>query len=119
MLTDQAEHVLVLGHEVLEAVPDRHPARPGRHEGCRQLPQTAHHKVSSTVYGDLELTTPVRFGGPDGTSGAGSVLLRATPDTADGYAVNLDPNLRTARLFCRDGGQTAVLAKCPCRCAPG
>ncbi|MGW1653258.1 family 16 glycoside hydrolase [Streptomyces atratus] len=69
--------------------------------------------VSSTVYGDLELTTPVRFGGPDRTSGTGSVLLRATPDTADGYAVNLDPNLRTARLLRRDGGRTTVLAEVP------
>ncbi|MCX4537096.1 GH32 C-terminal domain-containing protein [Streptomyces sp. NBC_00841] len=69
--------------------------------------------VSSTEYGDLELTTLVRFGGPDGISGAGSVLLRATPDTADGYAVNLDPNLRTVRLFRRDGGQTTVLAEVP------
>ncbi|MFC9625367.1 hypothetical protein ACFTXM_37195 [Streptomyces sp. NPDC056930] len=47
--------------------------------------------VSSTVYGDLELTTPIRFGGPDGTSGAGSVLLRARPDTADGCAVRTQP----------------------------
>ncbi|MGW1107644.1 GH32 C-terminal domain-containing protein, partial [Streptomyces sp. NPDC002540] len=69
--------------------------------------------VSGTEYGDLELTTLIRFGGPDCTSGAGSVLLRATPDTADGYAFNLDPNLRTARLFRRDGGQTTVLAEAP------
>ncbi|WP_405392709.1 GH32 C-terminal domain-containing protein [Streptomyces sp. NBC_01102] len=69
--------------------------------------------VSTTEYGDLELTTLVRFGGPDGTSGAGSVLLRASPDTTDGYAVNLDPNLRTARLFRKDGGQTTVLAEVP------
>ncbi|SCF60655.1 GH32 C-terminal domain-containing protein [Streptomyces sp. Ncost-T10-10d] len=69
--------------------------------------------VSSTEYGDLELTTQVRFGGPEGTSGAGSVLLRASPDTADGYAVNLDPNLRTARLLRRDGGRTTVLAEVP------
>lgn len=41
------------------------------------------------------------------------MLLRATPDTADGYAVNLDPNLRTVRLFRRDGGQTTVLAEVP------
>ncbi|MFE7327847.1 GH32 C-terminal domain-containing protein [Streptomyces sp. NPDC057565] len=69
--------------------------------------------VSRTEYGDLELTTLVRFGGPDGTSGAGSVLLRASADTADGYAVNLDPNLRTARLFRKDGGATTVLADVP------
>ncbi|MFC9244809.1 GH32 C-terminal domain-containing protein [Streptomyces sp. NPDC057136] len=69
--------------------------------------------VSATEYGDLELTTLVRFGGPDGTGGAGSVLLRASPDAADGYAVNLDPNLRTVRLFRKDGGQTTVLAEVP------
>ncbi|MFD9605978.1 GH32 C-terminal domain-containing protein [Streptomyces sp. NPDC059970] len=69
--------------------------------------------VPTTVHGDLERTTPIRFGGPDGTSGAGSVLFRATPDTADVYAVNPDPNLRTARLFCRDGGRTTVLAEVP------
>ncbi|MGW5274975.1 GH32 C-terminal domain-containing protein [Streptomyces sp. NPDC004044] len=69
--------------------------------------------VSATEYGDLELTTLVRFGGPDGAGGAGSVLLRATPDTADGYAVNLDPNLRTARLFRKDAGRTTVLAEVP------
>ncbi|MEE1772557.1 glycoside hydrolase family 32 protein [Streptomyces sp. JV185] len=69
--------------------------------------------VSSTEYGDLELTTLVRFGGPDGAGGAGSVLLRTTPDTTDGYAVNLDPNLRTVRLFRRDGGLTTVLAEAP------
>ncbi|WP_327249659.1 family 16 glycoside hydrolase [Streptomyces sp. NBC_01320] len=55
----------------------------------------------------------VRFGGPDGTSGAGSVLLRASADTADGYAVNLDPNLRTVRLFRKDGGATTALADVP------
>lgn len=69
--------------------------------------------VSGTEYGDLELTTLVRFGGPDGTSGAGSVFLRTTPDIADGYAVNLDPNLRTVRLMRRDAGQTTVLAETP------
>ncbi|MEU9094850.1 glycoside hydrolase family 32 protein [Streptomyces sp. NPDC048428] len=69
--------------------------------------------VSGTEYGDLELTTLVRFGGPDGTSGAGSVLLRTTPDIADGYAVNLDPNLRTVRLMRRDAGRTTVLAETP------
>ncbi|MET9660717.1 GH32 C-terminal domain-containing protein [Streptomyces sp. NPDC006510] len=69
--------------------------------------------VSSTEYGDLELTSIVRFGGPEETGGAGSVLLRATPDTADGYAVNLDPNLRTVRLFRKDGGRTTVLAEAP------
>ena len=69
--------------------------------------------VSATEYADLELTTLVRFGGPDGTPGAGSVLLRASADAADGYAVNLDPNLRTARLFRKEGGQSAVLAEVP------
>ncbi|MCX4850014.1 hypothetical protein [Streptomyces sp. NBC_00893] len=48
--------------------------------------------VSSTEYTDLELTSLVRLGGPDGTGGAGSVLLRASPDTADGYALDLDPS---------------------------
>ncbi|WP_443064028.1 GH32 C-terminal domain-containing protein [Streptomyces sp. NBC_00376] len=75
--------------------------------------------VSSTEYGDLELTSLVRLGGPDGTSGAGSVLLRALPDTADGYALNLDPNLRTVRLFRKDGGRTTVLAEAPLLIRPG
>lgn len=48
---------------------------------------------------------------PDG--GAGSVLLRASADAADGYAVNLDPNLRTVRLFRRDAGRSTVLAEVP------
>lgn len=69
--------------------------------------------VSATEYGDLELTTLVRFGGPDGTGGAGSVLLRASPDAAEGYAVNLDPDLRTVRLFRKVAGRTTVLADVP------
>lgn len=69
--------------------------------------------VSGTEYTDLELTSLVRLGGPDGTGGAGSVLLRASPDTADGYALNLDPNLRTVRLFRKDAGRTTVLAEAP------
>ncbi|MET8514089.1 M64 family metallopeptidase [Streptomyces sp. NPDC005077] len=43
MLTDRTQHPLVLGREVFEAVPDRHPARPGHHEGHGQLPHTTHH----------------------------------------------------------------------------
>lgn len=69
--------------------------------------------VSATEYGDLELTTLIRFGGPEGTSGAGSILIRASADAADGYAVNLDPNLRTIRLFRKDAGGATVLAEVP------
>ncbi|MFD4173670.1 GH32 C-terminal domain-containing protein [Streptomyces anulatus] len=70
--------------------------------------------LSSTEYGDFELTTLVRFGGPGpADGGAGSVLLRASADAADGYAVNLDPNLRTVRLFRRDAGRSTVLAEVP------
>ncbi|MFB8141482.1 GH32 C-terminal domain-containing protein [Streptomyces parvus] len=71
-------------------------------------------ELSSTEYADFELTTLVRFGGPGAAEGgAGSVLLRASADAADGYAVNLDPNLRTVRLFRRDGGRSTVLAEAP------
>ncbi|WP_329163772.1 hypothetical protein OHA63_01905 [Streptomyces anulatus] len=68
--------------------------------------------LSSTDHGDFELTTLVRFGGHGPADGrAGSVLLRASADAADGYAVNLDPNLRTVRLFRRDAGRSTVLAE--------
>ena len=43
MRTDRTQHPLVLGREVLETVPDRHPARPRRHERRRQFPQPTHH----------------------------------------------------------------------------
>ncbi|MDG9685597.1 hypothetical protein QC334_23175 [Streptomyces sp. DH18] len=70
--------------------------------------------LSSTDYGDFELTTLVRFGGPGpADGGAGPVLLRASADAADGYAVSLDPNLRTVRLFRRDAGRSTVLAEVP------
>lgn len=54
---------------------------------------------------------------PDG--GAGSVLLRASADAADGYAVNLDPNLRTVRLFRRDAGRARSSPRCPCSSGAG
>lgn len=69
--------------------------------------------VSATEYGVPELTARVRFGAPDGTSGAGSVLIRASADAAEAHAVNLDPNLRTVRLFRKDAGEAAVLAETP------
>ncbi|MFD0341075.1 hypothetical protein ACFVH0_20735 [Streptomyces sp. NPDC127117] len=69
--------------------------------------------VSSTECTDPELTSLVRLGGPDGTSGAGSVLPRASPHTADGYALDLDPNPRTVRFFRKDAGRATVLAEAP------
>ena len=42
MRTDRTQHHLVLGREVLETVPDRHPARPGHHKGTRYLPHTTY-----------------------------------------------------------------------------
>ncbi|NYI03772.1 GH32 C-terminal domain-containing protein [Allostreptomyces psammosilenae] len=66
---------------------------------------------------DLELTSLVRFGGPDAaTSGAGSILLRASADGANGYCLNIDPNLRTVRLFTRVNGSfddSMLLARVP------
>ncbi|MFD7493879.1 hypothetical protein ACFV8T_15930 [Streptomyces sp. NPDC059832] len=38
------------------------------------------------------------------------MLLRATPD---GYALDLDSNLRTVRPFRKDGGRATVLAEAP------
>ncbi|MEV0490064.1 hypothetical protein [Streptomyces atratus] len=36
-----------------------------------------------------------------------------SPRAVDGYAVNLDPNLRTTRFFRKDGGVTTVPADAP------
>ncbi|GAA3475672.1 hypothetical protein GCM10018966_001980 [Streptomyces yanii] len=47
MLTDRTQDFLVPGREVPQPVPDRHPARPGHHEGPGQLPHTTHHITPS------------------------------------------------------------------------
>ncbi|WP_406494302.1 hypothetical protein [Streptomyces sp. NBC_00846] len=66
--TDRTQNLLVLGREVLEAVPDRHPTRPGRHEGRGQLPYTTHYNTPSHETGHLlpSPTSTSRQGHPFG-----------------------------------------------------
>ncbi|MET8331722.1 hypothetical protein ABZV38_38150, partial [Streptomyces sp. NPDC005181] len=54
---------------VPQTVPDRHPARPGHHEGRRRLPQTTHH-ITPTQAGHVS---------PSPTSTANKVT-HSTPD---------------------------------------
>lgn len=87
--------------------------------------------LSAATYSDVRVAATVRFGsGPyagamlnsdrvpeRGYGGAGSVLLRASADGATAYYVNLDPNLRLARIFkLQDGvfdSAASVLASVP------
>ncbi|MBT2443265.1 glycoside hydrolase family 32 protein [Streptomyces sp. ISL-36] len=72
--------------------------------------------ISARRFADLELTTLLRLGGPDGTRGAASLLWRASADGADGYCLNIDPDLRVIRLVVRRGGSfddAAALARVP------
>ncbi|MBP1137916.1 levanbiose-producing levanase [Arthrobacter sp. PvP023] len=87
--------------------------------------------MSAASYSDVRVAATVRFGsGPyagamlnsdrvpeRGYGGAGSVLLRASADGATGYYVNLDPNLRLARVFKLQDGvfdpAASVLASVP------
>ncbi|MFH8839171.1 glycoside hydrolase family 32 protein [Streptomyces sp. NPDC017868] len=72
--------------------------------------------MSTRRFADLELTTLLRLGGPDGTRGAASLIWRASADGADGYVLNVDPDLRAVRLVVRRGGSfddAAALAKVP------
>ncbi|MFI8420121.1 GH32 C-terminal domain-containing protein [Streptomyces sp. NPDC085479] len=72
--------------------------------------------LSTRRFADLELTTLLRLGGPDGVRGAASLLWRASADGADGYVLNVDPDLRAVRLVVRRGGSfddAAALARVP------
>ena len=69
--------------------------------------------MGAATYSDVRVVATVRFGGEPyagatrlstqvparGYGGAGSVLLRASSDGSTAYYVNLDPNLRLARIF--------------------
>ncbi|WP_031003912.1 glycoside hydrolase family 32 protein [Streptomyces sp. NRRL F-5727] len=70
--------------------------------------------LSTRRFADLELTTLLRLGGADGVRGAASLLWRASADGADGYVLNVDPDLRAVRLVVRRGGSfddAAALAR--------
>ncbi|MFB7513388.1 GH32 C-terminal domain-containing protein [Streptomyces sp. NPDC056144] len=73
--------------------------------------------MSTRRFADLELATLLRLGGPDGTTrGAASLIWRASSDGADGYVLNVDPDLRAFRLVVRRGGafeDAAALARVP------
>lgn len=86
---------------------------------------------SAGSYTDVRVEATVRFGGepysgamlngdpaPErGDGGAGSVLLRSSADGSTAYYVNLDPNLRVARIFKLQNGvfdpATSILASVP------
>ncbi|WP_104173705.1 GH32 C-terminal domain-containing protein [Arthrobacter sp. Y81] len=87
--------------------------------------------MSAATYSDVRVAATVRFGGVPyagamrnsdqvpghGYGGAGSVLLRASADGSTAYYVNLDPNLRLARIFKLQDGvfnpANSVLASVP------
>ena len=87
--------------------------------------------MSAATYSDVSVAATVRFGGVPyagamlssgqvpgrGYGGAGSVLLRASADGSTAYYVNLDPNLRLARIFKLQDGvfnpSGSVLASVP------
>ncbi|MEU2503212.1 glycoside hydrolase family 32 protein [Streptomyces sp. NPDC007863] len=72
--------------------------------------------LSTRRFADLELTTLLRLGGADGVRGAASLLWRASADGADGYLLNVDPDLRAVRLAVRRAGafdDADVLARVP------
>ncbi|WP_338498490.1 glycoside hydrolase family 32 protein [Streptomyces sp. SJL17-4] len=72
--------------------------------------------ISARRFADLELSGLLTLGGPDGTRGAASLLWRASADGADGYVLNVDPDLRAVRLVVRRGGSfddAAALARVP------
>ena len=87
--------------------------------------------MSAATYSDVRVAATVRFGGVPyagamlnsdqvpgrGYGGAGSVLLRASADGSTAYYVNLDPNLRLARIFKLQDGvfnpSGSVLASVP------
>jgi levanase len=87
--------------------------------------------LSAGTYANVKVEATGRFGGepyagallnrdraPErGYGGAGSVLLRSSADASTAYYVNLDPNLRLARIFKLENGSfnpaTSVLASVP------
>ncbi|HEY5833748.1 GH32 C-terminal domain-containing protein [Streptomyces sp.] len=74
------------------------------------------HAISGQTLADLDLTTDIRTGGPDGTAGAAALVLRASADGRNGYFVNFDPDLRAVRLFAKTNGgfgDADVLANVP------
>lgn len=80
------------------------------------------HALSEVTAADVAVSATLRFGGSGVTSGAGAVILRASADGADGYYVNIDPNLDVARVMVRSGGgfaEDAVVASAPVLLSPG
>ncbi len=89
--------------------------------------------MSAAVFTNVRVQATVRFGGeafaggmlnrdlaPEkGCGGAGSVLLRSSADGASAYYVNLDPNLRVARVFSLNNGVFTVLASVPAALSHG
>ncbi len=87
--------------------------------------------MGQQAYTNVRVQATVRFGGAPhggalvrsdqvparGYGGAGSVLLRSSADGSTAYYVNLDPNLRLARIFKLQDGvfnpDTSVLASVP------
>ncbi|MGP3917515.1 glycoside hydrolase family 32 protein [Nonomuraea sp. 10N515B] len=73
--------------------------------------------MSSRTATNLDFTTLIRLGSPDATtSGALSLLWRASADGNDAYCLNIDPNLRVIRLVAKADGMfddAAALARVP------
>jgi levanbiose-producing levanase len=89
--------------------------------------------MGAASFTNVRVQATVRFGGeafagetlnrdlaPEkGYGGAGSVLLRSSADGASAYYVNLDPNLRVARVFSLNNGVFTVLASVPAALSHG
>lgn len=89
--------------------------------------------MSAAAFTNVRVQATVRFGGeafaggmlnrdlaPEkGYGGAGSVLLRSSADWSSAYYVNLDPNLRVARVFSLNNGLFTVLASVPAALSHG
>ncbi|ADX71906.1 levanase [Pseudarthrobacter phenanthrenivorans] len=89
--------------------------------------------LSASSYSNVRVQATVRFGTgafggellnrdlmPEkGYGGAGSVLLRSTPDGSSAYYVNLDPNLRVVRVFKLVDGAFTVVASVPAALSHG
>lgn len=69
--------------------------------------------VAAEQAGDFTYEAEMRLGS---SGGAGSLLFRASPDGRSGYYLNLDPNMKSVRLFYKIDGrfeERQVLAKVP------
>ena len=89
--------------------------------------------MSASAFTNVRVQATVRFGGeafagemlnrdlaPEkGYGGAGSVLLRSSADGSSAYYVNLDPNLRVARVFSLNNGVFTVLTSVPAALSHG